>query len=133
MSGILEQILADLQVIKAALNGAPAAAVAPAAPAAAIPAAIPGPAPAADPLSMGAPAQPPVAVTGDMIMALITPHLENAGVKSALAAELAALGIPGLPAAREDQYAEIYQRFQRAIAANAAPAGMPAAAPTSII
>ena len=62
-------------------------------------------------------AQQQVQATDAMIMELIQPHLANATLKAALQAELAAMGINGLPNAQPAQYNEIYQRFQRVIGA----------------
>lgn len=76
------------------------------------------------------PAAPPPAVanvTGDMITALIQPHVDNAAIKEALGAEMRAMGVNALPETQPHQYAEMYQRFQGVIArfqggAAAAPA-----------
>ena len=59
--------------------------------------------------------QQQVQATDAMIMELIQPHLANATLKAALQAELAAMGINGLPNAQPGQYNEIYQRFQKVI------------------
>lgn len=66
-------------------------------------------------------------VTGDMITALIQPHVDNAAIKEALGAEMRAMGVNALPETQPHQYAEMYQRFQGVIArfqggAAAAPA-----------
>jgi hypothetical protein len=53
--------------------------------------------------------------TDTEIMELIQPHLANAVLKASLQAELAAMGINGLPNAQPAQYNEIYQRFQKVI------------------
>lgn len=122
MTGILEAIHADLQIIKAALqNGAaaPAASAQPAAPA------------VVDPFGLAAPAAPaaPAAVTEAQVMALIEPHLDNAALKTALQGVLGQMGIARLPDARPDQYPELYTRFTGVIQQFAAQP----AAPTSII
>ena len=62
--------------------------------------------------------QQQVQATDAMIMELIQPHLANATLKAALQAELAAMGINGLPNAQPGQYNEIYQRFTRVISAS---------------
>jgi hypothetical protein len=116
MTGILEAIHADLQIIKAALqNGAAPAAAAPAAQPAAI-----------DPFA-AAPAAPvqPAQITEAQVMSLIEPHLDNAALKGALSQVLAAMGIARLPEARPDQLPELYTRFSQVIqqfAAQPAPA-----------
>lgn len=154
MSGFLEQLKADVdghtqqiaQIVAAiqALQAAPAPVAAPAqaAPAATIGLGI-GTAPvAAAPLGGGlgigtapvAPAAAPTNVTGDDVMALITPHVDNAQIKEALGAQMRAMGIEALPQAQPHQYPELYQRFQQVLAqfgAGQAPA--PAAAAASII
>jgi hypothetical protein len=116
MTGILEAIHADLQIIKAALqNGAaaPAQTAAPAAPA------------AVDPFAgLGAPAAP-AAVTEAQVMALIEPHLDNAAIKTALQGVLGQMGIARLPDARPDQYPEMYQRFAGIIQQFAAQPAQP--------
>lgn len=119
MTGILEAIHADLQIIKGLLNGA----------AAAQPAAPVQPAPI-DPFA-AAPVQPPAQITEAQVMSLIEPHLDNAALKGALSQVLAAMGIARLPEARPDQLPELYQRFSGVIAQFAA---QPAPAqPQSII
>ena len=61
--------------------------------------------------------------TDTMIMELIQPHLANQVLKAALQAELAAMGINGLPNAQPGQYNEIYARFQKVIGSAGAGAG----------
>ena len=134
MTGILEQILAELQAIKAtldaqtfetatlqpsALNGggqqAGVAAVQ-----AAIPAQVTafdpfGPAPAS--VAAAQPAaveQPPL--SEQALMALINPYLDNPTIKGGFSAVLTQLGIPRLPEARPDQYQDLYNRFTAVIA-----------------
>lgn len=94
--------------------------------------------PQVDPLSFGQPqVQQQQTVTNDMLTALIQPHLANPNVKAAMQGVLAQMNIPGLPQAREDQYAELYQRFSAVIQQATAqqPAqqagGMMAAPPTN--
>jgi hypothetical protein len=116
MSGILENILSELQAIRLALATSPAASNGH------IPAAQPQPVqpvaqPVAQPDPFAAAPQQPVqqAVTEADVMALINPHLANANVKAALQGVLAQLGIARLPDARPDQYAELYNRFNAVI------------------
>lgn len=89
-----------------------------------------------DPLSFQQPVQQqPVqqAVSNEMLTALIQPHLANPAIKAAMQGVLAQMNIPGLPQAREDQYAELYQRFsaviQQASAQQPAQAGNVGASP----
>lgn len=126
MSGLLEQILSELQQIRLALSNQPAASNG----AITQPAATP---PAHDPfggMTTAAPVQP-VQITEAQVMGLIEPHLENAPLKQALSGVLAQMGIARLPDARPDQYADLYQRFQQVIAQYAG--AQPAAQPASII
>ena len=83
----------------------------------------------ADPLSFAPPVQ--AAVTSTMITDLIQPHLNNPAIKAAMGNVLTQMNIPGLPAAREDQFPALYQAFQQIIALAAAP--QPAAAGNSAI
>jgi hypothetical protein len=116
MTGILETMKAQLdatvqevQALKTAIAALQAGG-APAAPAAA--------APAADPFAaFGAPAAPAKEVTAEAITALIQPHLDNDKVRDALGVEMRAMGISALPDTQPGQYAELYARFQRVIAA----------------
>lgn len=62
------------------------------------------------------PAPPVGTVTSDQLMALITPHLDNAAVKEALGGAMRAAGINALPEAQPHQYADLYARFQAVIA-----------------
>jgi len=121
MTGILEQLQADVASIKALLNGGGTPA-------------INTPAQPVDAFGGFAPAAPaaPVQITETHIMELIQPHLENAAVKAALQANLASLGITRLPDARPDQYPEMYRLFSATLAQHAKPSVQPAA-PTSII
>lgn len=141
MSGVLEQMHAaiaalqsDVAALKAALAAAPAAAAAAAAPAAA-PAAFGGLGGLGAPAAAPAAATPavPANVTDEQITALITPYLENDAIKTALGAEMRAMGINALPETQPHQYAELYGRFQRVIQAATTGAAAPAAAPASII
>lgn len=76
-------------------------------------------------------------VTDQMIMDLITPHLNGpnaAAIKPKMQEVLAAMGINGLPAAQPHQYAELYTRFQQVIASfSGNPAAGAAPAATGII
>lgn len=73
-----------------------------------------------------APVAAPANITAEQITQLITPHLDKDAVKTALGAEMRAMGIDALPNTQPDQYAELYERFQRVIAANSATAAAPA-------
>lgn len=138
MSGILEQIFADLQIVKQMLaNGAaqPAAAqpsnVVPITPAVVA-------APATDAFGMpvaAAPAAVPANMTEETVMALIRPHLENEAVRTALSVAMNEAGLQKLPDAQPHQYPDLYQRFTAVIAKHAGGAGTPAipAASSSII
>ena len=118
MTGLLEQVLAEVQAINTRLDTLhPKGGVMPELtqqqPAM----------PAADPLAAAGltaqpPAQPniPANLTDDALMSLIEPYLANATIKTGLQQALAAMGIPRLPEARPDQFAELYQRFQAVIA-----------------
>lgn len=100
---------------------------------------------AADPLAalqgLGAPATGPTVhvpdnLTGDMITALITPHVGNEAIKAALGVEMRAMGISALPETQPAQYAELYRRFATVLAANGVGGvggGTTAAASSSII
>lgn len=129
MSGILEQILADVQAIKAALaNGAQHAQVAvsqaaPVDPAAeqrrqleAQLAALNGGGLVQAAVVQTAPAN----VTSEQLMGLITPHLDNAAIKEDLGVAMRAAGINALPEATPAQYGDLYQRFQAVIAKHTA-------------
>jgi 2-oxoglutarate dehydrogenase E2 component (dihydrolipoamide succinyltransferase) len=132
MSGILEQILAGLQALRAAVAaGIPAGAPVPAAAAIPAPAPVAAPIPAPiDPFAAAPAATAPAQVTEAMVMTLIEPHLDNAPLKAALSAVLGSMGIARLPEARPDQYAALYQAFTGVIAQHAAPAAT--AAPSII-
>jgi hypothetical protein len=125
MSGILEQVLAELQAIRNLLQaGAAAPAQQPA------PVQYAAPAVAAAPVQQYIPPQQPtVAVTSESITALIQPHLANAAIKEALGATMRAMGINALPETQPHQYGELYARFQGVIAQYAG--AQPAAAPVS--
>lgn len=118
MSGIIERIEAKIdQLIAASVqpahNPAPSMGLQPQQP-------TPAPTPTVDPLAFATPTPTPAAtVTNDMITALIQPHLNDPAIKAGLQGVLAQMNIPGLPAAREDQYAALYQAFQAVIAAAA--------------
>lgn len=135
MSGILERIEAKLDQLLAGTAAAAPQALAQPLPAAAAPLA-----PAAAPLAPAAPAAAPVSAyppaTQEMIVALVTPLVNDPNVKSALQAEMQAMGIAALPEAQPHQYPELYARFQRVqqqVAAQQAAAPQPAASPASII
>jgi hypothetical protein len=129
----MEQILAELVKLNAAVaaGGAAGAVPAPVAPvqplAPAVAAAIPAP---IDPFAAAPAATAPAQVTEAMVMTLIEPHLDNAPLKAALSAVLGSMGIARLPEARPDQYAALYQAFTGVIAQHAAPAAT--AAPSII-
>lgn len=131
MSGILEQILAELQAIKAILSAGAPVATQPVVPATQpvvsatqqVSAAAP-----ADPFGLAAPAA--TAVTDAMVMGLIEPHLDNAPLKAGLQAVLAQMGIARLPEARPDQLPALYTAFQQVIAQFSSP---PAGAALSIV
>jgi len=133
MSGILEQIFAELVGIRTALGTLQGAQ----APAAQQPAtqpvqpAVQAQQPAHDPFApVAGPTNGSGQVTEAQVMGLIEPHLDNTPLKAALSAVLASMGIARLPEARPDQLPALYQAFQGVIAQHAAPA---AAAVTSII
>ena len=142
MTGVLENMQAaivamqqEVAAIKQHLAAAPAAPAATPV-AAANPFAATAPVAAANPFAgLGGAATPaaaaPVNVTADQIVALITPHLDNAAVKEALGAEMAAMGIPALPEAQPNQYGELYQRFANVIGRFQGAAQ--AAAPSSLV
>lgn len=129
MSGILERLEQKLDQLLA-LQVAPAHT---AAPSMGLPPATQPPvevAPAQpDPLSFAPPVQ--AAVTSTMITDLIQPHLNNPAIKAAMGNVLTQMNIPGLPAAREDQFPALYAAFQQIIALATAP--QPAAAGNSAI
>lgn len=96
-----------------------------------------------DPLAFTAaaaqPAVQPQTVTNDMITSLVQPHLNNPTIKAAMQNVLAQMNIPGLSAAREDQYPALYAAFQQIITlstaqqpANAGNSAMPATDPASV-
>lgn len=136
MSGILERLEQKLDQLLALQVQPPAAPHSMGLPPATQPAATPATQPAADPLAFTPPAQP--AVTNQMITDLIQPHLANPAIKAAMQNVLAQMNIPGLPAAREDQYPALYQAFQQIISlataqqpAAAGNSAMPATEPTA--
>jgi hypothetical protein len=129
MSGLLEQILAELQAIRLAVssNAAQPNGHIPATPAQPnVPVHQPVQ-PQVDPFAAAQPVQTQQ-VTDAMVMALIEPHLANAAVKTALQGVLQQMGIPRLPDARPDQLGDLYNRFQAVLAQTAG-----AAQPTGII
>jgi hypothetical protein len=129
MSGIAERIEEKLDVILRHIAAGPGAA----APPVVAPPVTPPP-PALDPLAGGgAPAYPPA--TQEMIVALVTPLVNDPNTKAALQAEMHAMGIAALPEAQPHQYPELYYRFQQVQARSAGAAAIPAAAapPASII
>jgi hypothetical protein len=74
--------------------------------------------------------------TAEMITALITPHVQNPAIHAALKEQMAAMNIASLPDAQPGQYPELHARFQSVITqAQAAAAAQPQAAaqPASII
>ena len=141
MSGILERIEAKLDQLLAGTAHAAAAApqAAPVAPQV-IPA-TPAPATALDPLG-GAPAATGAApatgyppATQEMIVALVTPLVNDPNTKALLQAEMHAMGIAALPEAQPHQYPELYARFQGVqsrVAQAQAQVQQPAATPASI-
>lgn len=142
MSGILEQILAEVQAIRAMITANAPVAVGQFQPQQQFaqphlaqaqyaqqqtfnPAMLQGPGTTA-----------PQNVTADMITALIQPHLGSDVLKKALGDTMRAMGINALPEIQPHQYGEVYQRFQGVIQqfqANPNPAPTQAAAPASII
>lgn len=146
MSGILEQIAADVAAIKAHLASGAGAAQPQAF--AAQPQTL-AQQPQAQPLAQqanllgGAPtgAQTPPAgqyppATQEMIVALVTPLVNDPNTKAALQAEMHAMGVAALPDAQPHQYPELYHRFQQVqLRQQAAQAQVqqPAASPASII
>lgn len=126
MSGIMEQVLAELQGIRAALTGAPTQ---PSQPAQIAQQPVQAQQPANDPFAPATPATNG-AITEAHVMALIEPHLDNVALKAGLSAVLQQMGIARLPEARPDQYPSLYNAFQGVIAQYAAT---PAQQPTSII
>lgn len=126
MTGILEQILADVQAIKAALaNGAQTAQVAVTQPVI-DPAAEQRRALEAQLAALNAgtattgiataQTTAPANVTSEQLMGLITPHLENPAIKEDLGGAMRAAGINALPEAQPHQYGDLFQRFQAVIA-----------------
>lgn len=131
MTGITERIEAKLDAILAHIANGPGAAAPPVtAPPITPPPLSPGP----DPLATGGgvPAYPPA--TQEMIVALVTPLVNDPNTKAALQAEMHAMGIAALPEAQPHQYPELYYRFQQ-VQARAAAAAVtpPPGAPASII
>lgn len=68
----------------------------------------------------GAPTAPQAAPTGqyppatqEMIVALVTPLVNDPNTKAALQAEMHAMGVSALPDAQPHQYPELYYRFQQ--------------------
>lgn len=127
VSAMLPQIVAAVsQQIGQTAAPAPLIAAAPALVAAA---------PVADAFGLTAAAPAPaaaVAVTSEMIQALITPLVANEQSKAALQAEMLAMGIQNLPDTRPDQLTELYNRFE-AVRVRFAGAATTAAAAPSII
>lgn len=83
---------------------------------------------------LGGAGYPPA--TQEMIVALVTPLVNDPNVKALLQAEMHAMGISALPEAQPHQYPELYARFQGVqarVQAAAAAAPQPAATPASII
>jgi hypothetical protein len=127
MSGLLEQILAELQAIRLAVSSNAGIQ-----PNGGMPVQQPNVPvhqpvqPQVDPFAAANPVQPvQPQVTDAMVMALIEPHLANAAVKAALQGVLTQMGIPRLPDARPDQLNDLYARFQAAIAQTAGAAAQP--------
>jgi hypothetical protein len=74
--------------------------------------------------------------TQEMIVALVTPLVNDPNTKAALQAEMHAMGVAALPDAQPHQYPELYHRFQQVqLRQQAAQAQVqqPAASPASII
>jgi hypothetical protein len=140
MTGIIEHMAADIAAIKgmvAALaaqqptGAAQTVAQPPLQPGANLGAGLLGGAPAA-PQATGAPGYPPA--TQEMIVALVTPLVNDPNTKALLQQEMHAMSISALPEAQPHQYPELYARFQRVqqqVAAQQPP--QPAATPASII
>lgn len=155
MSGILEQILSDVQAIRMTLQQMQqqigtvqtAAVVQPAPvvidPAAAQRAALEAQLAALNgggAVGLAIQPQPTVAavqnVSGDQLQALIMPHIDNVQIKEALGAAMRAAGINALPEAQPHQYGDLYARFQAVLAAHGVGPGATVAAQpvtTSII
>ncbi len=134
MSGILEQVLAELQAIRNLLQaGAAAPAQQPVQPAY-VPPQQPAPVqPAYVPPQQPAPVQPAANITAESITALIQPHIANPAIKEALGATMRAMGINALPETQPHQYGELYARFQGVIAQYSGAQPAPAAAPSASI
>jgi hypothetical protein len=134
MTGILEQILAELQAISVKLDStwSPTATGAAADAIINVGAAVVATQPV-DPFAMGTPTPTPspaptaVNYTDDQIMALIEPYLNNVPVKQDFQVVLQSMGIPKLIEARPDQYNELYQKFTAVIQKHGPQAVIPAA------
>jgi hypothetical protein len=131
MTGIMEQVLAELQGIKALLNNM---SITQDVSLPANPAMTNGSgAVAVDPFAMGTPTPTPspapttINYTDDQIMALIEPYLNNVPVKQDFQVVLQSMGIPKLIEARPDQYNELYQKFTAVIQKHGPQAVIPAA------
>lgn len=146
MSGILEQIAADVSAIKAMLQNSAAISQQPAQPQTLAQPIQPQPvnqpglgvlgAPAAaQPLAQaGSTGYPPA--TQEMIVELVTPLVADPNVKALLQAEMHAMGVQALPEAQPHQYPELYARFKRVeaqVQQQRAQQPQPAASPASII
>lgn len=139
MTGILEQILAELQAIKAAV-GAPGVTQLPATTGLAINGSgQPVQTPAVDPMAgFTTPAptpalQPPaqVQVTDEMVMKLVSDNVGNEQVKAAMKAVLNSMGIPSLPETRPDQLPMLYQQLMAVVTQHGGNIGaaVPASSP----
>jgi hypothetical protein len=121
MTGILEQVLAELQGIKALLNNMSITqdVVIPANQAKPNGSGQPQTVAVSDPFNMSTPTPTPspaaVSYTDDQIMALIEPYLNNAPVKQDFQVVLQSMNIPKLIEARPDQYNELYAKFTAVI------------------
>lgn len=114
MSGILERIEAKLDQLLAGTAHAAAAAPQTLAQQQTLAPAVQQP--AANASLLGGAGAPPAAyppATQEMIVALVTPLVNDPNVKAALQAEMQAMGIAALPEAQPHQYPELYARFQR--------------------
>lgn len=121
MTGILEQISADIRANTDALNRIAAAMTG----GAAIPqgtGSVANLAPTAtmtaqQGASMMANAPPPPqGVTSEQLLQLIQPHIGNDTIKAELGNAMRAMGINGLPEVQPHQYGPLYQEFQRVLA-----------------
>lgn len=108
MSGIMEQVLAEVQGIAARLDALQSKG-------GVMPELQQQQKPTLD--AGGLTAQPavPPNLTDDALMSLIEPYLENMTIKTGLQQVLAQMGIPRLPEAKPEQYEELYRKFTAVI------------------